>query len=406
MARKPSKKRRKDGRFCVYANGKFFYSAVSYADADRQAKEYRKQLEAGMRADATRITVREYAFKWLSIYKADVSDKTYNDYARLLNILVEEYGDYTCSSIMPDDARKVFAKRFKPKKAIGAPGYSGSTIKRARMLYISMFDAAIENRICSSNPFRSKVAKPKYGVDGTHREITPEERELILASDHWFQPVVMAMLYAGLRRGEALAVNLDTDLDDTGEWLHIQRAVRYEGNRPIVDTPKTDAGTRTVPVFPPLRQCLVGKTGLLAKSTRTGSYLTQTSFRMAWNSYVASIETKLNGVGQKRWYGLTAEAKANNPERYAEYIRLLNAGKKEEAEQLRLIDYKRFTVQPHDLRHSFCTMLRDAGVDMKQTIEWMGHADEKMVLRIYDHPGTKRASDSVKKVEKLLNLSQ
>lgn len=406
MTRKPSKKRRKDGRFRVRYNYKYFYSTISYADAERQAKEYRKKLEAGMSADAMKMTVREYAGKWLAIHKADVSDKTYDDYARLLNALIAECGDYACSAITPDDARKVFAKHFKPKKTVDSPGYSGSTIKRARMLYISMFDAAVENRICTSNPFRSRVAKPSYGADGSHRAITDEERELILTNDHWFQPAVMAMLYAGLRRGEALALNLDTDLEASGDWLNIHQAIRFEGNRPVLDEPKTDAGKRRIPVFPPLRPYVVNKKGLLAPSRQKGGYMTEASFRSAWRSYVASIEHRINTGLCRRWLGLSADEKANNPARYAEYVRLLDEGKKKEAEQLRLSDYTRFTVRPHDLRHSFCVMLRDAGVDMKQTIEWMGHADEKMVLRIYDHLGTKRATDSVQKVENLLRKGQ
>ncbi len=64
------------------------------------------------------------------------------------------------------------------------------------------------------------------------------------------------------------------------------------------------------------------------------------------------------------------------------------------------------SIRPHDLRHTYCTMLRDAGVDMKQAMIWMGHADEKMILRIYDHVGEKRTQNSVKQVEKLLNGMQ
>ena len=53
-----------------------------------------------------------------------------------------------------------------------------------------------------------------------------------------------------------------------------------------------------------------------------------------------------------------------------------------------------FAVRPHDLRHSYATWLRDIGVDIHQAIIWMGHADEKMILRIYDHPGTQRESEA------------
>ena len=51
-------------------------------------------------------------------------------------------------------------------------------------------------------------------------------------------------------------------------------------------------------------------------------------------------------------------------------------------------------IRAHDLRHTYCTMLRDAGVDIHQAIIWMGHADEKMILRIYDHPGRTREEEA------------
>ncbi len=38
----------------------------------------------------------------------------------------------------------------------------------------------------------------------------------------------------------------------------------------------------------------------------------------------------------------------------------------------------------HDT-HTFCTMLYEAGIDLKTAQRWMGHADEKMILRVYAH---------------------
>ena len=77
------------------------------------------------------------------------------------------------------------------------------------------------------------------------------------------------------------------------------------------------------------------------------------------------------------------------------------ATKKEEADALRFMDWKSWTVRPHDLRHSFCVMLRDAGVDMKLAIQWMGHADEKMILKIYDHVTDLRIRSAISSVNSL-----
>ena len=64
------------------------------------------------------------------------------------------------------------------------------------------------------------------------------------------------------------------------------------------------------------------------------------------------------------------------------------------------------SIRPHDLRHTYCTMLRDAGVDMHQAMIWLGHADEKMILQIYDHVTDRRTLESLNLVEKRLETMQ
>jgi len=41
-------------------------------------------------------------------------------------------------------------------------------------------------------------------------------------------------------------------------------------------------------------------------------------------------------------------------------------------------------------------------VDMKLAILWMGHADEKMIIRIYDHITERRISNAIQNVEKTI----
>lgn len=402
MARKPAKKRRADGRFCVRSHGLSFYSTVSWADAKRQADAYAKEIEAGLNVNAKNITVAQYAKKWLPLHKSGVGEKTYGEYARIMNKMIDVLGDYPVMSVMPDDAMVVFAKKF-PAKRDGQEGYSGSYIRKAKMLYCDFFDAALENGYCNRNPFRSVKVKPVMGEDGTHRQITQEERELIHKVQHPFRLAVMVMLYAGLRRGEVLALNADTDI--IGGYIRVTKAVAYVSNKAIIKQPKSKAGNRFVPVFPPLEEALKGAHGLIAPSVRKGKEMTESAFSSAWASYINAVECAMNGVAQKRWYGMTRADKQRDPSKYLQIVALREAGKIAEAEALRLEGWKRFTVRPHDLRHSFCTMCRDAGVDLKQAIEWMGHADEKMVLKIYDHVTERRTAESIQKVNKIIGNS-
>ena len=47
---------------------------------------------------------------------------------------------------------------------------------------------------------------------------------------------------------------------------------------------------------------------------------------------------------------------------------------------------------PHCLRHTYCTMLYEAGVDVLVAKQLMGHSDIKTTLGIYTHLSRKHAS--------------
>ena len=402
MPRAPSKRRGPDGKFRVRVGGRNFKSDVSWADANKKAQAYKREIEQGVHSDAHAVAVAVYANKWLPLHKSGVSDKVYNEYARYMNSLIDEFGQYALIDIKPDDAMQMFVSHYPPKTPQRMDGYSGSVIRKVKMLYRDFFDSAVENGYAVRNPFRSDKIKGITGKDGSHRQITDEERRLIHEVQHPFRLPVMVMLYAGLRRGEALALNIDTDVHDG--YIHVSRAVAHLSNQPNIKDPKTDAGSRSIPIFSPLAAELEGASGLIAPAVRSGKEMSSSAFASIWNSYISTVECYMNGVSQKRWYGLTNKDKQSNPQKYAKIKSLKQAGKTKEAEDLRLADWRSFTVRPHDLRHSFCTMLRDAGVDMKQAIEWMGHSDEKMILKIYDHVSTRRTAESIKKVDSFANF--
>ncbi len=43
----------------------------------------------------------------------------------------------------------------------------------------------------------------------------------------------------------------------------------------------------------------------------------------------------------------------------------------------------------------YCTMLYEAGIDLKTAQRWMGHADEKMILHVYAHLTDRQEQQSV-----------
>lgn len=366
-------KPRSDGRFVCYYKEKAFYGSTS-DEALAKREIYKQQIRLHQQ-NAGLYTVGEYANQWLPLYKADCSDKTYRDYAKQLETMVETIGDLPLDAVRPDHVQEVYA-RYK--------AYSASTIKRARMLYIDMFDAAVDNGYALSNPFRSRSVKPPKGYSGTHRLITEAEREAIIISTDPFRPAMMVMLYAGLRRGEALALDLDRDVDLDAKTIHVRYAVRFDSNQPILADPKTEAGERIIDIPEILVDALRNRHGLLCPRRTRGreqDLMSESAFKSAWAAFGHSVEARWNGCAQERWYGHRNEDLGRD-----------------------LPDWIRWTVRPHDLRISYCTMLRDAGVDLHQAMEYMGHADEKMILEVYDRLTDQRRQKSIRQIEKhLLN---
>ena len=57
------------------------------------------------------------------------------------------------------------------------------------------------------------------------------------------------------------------------------------------------------------------------------------------------------------------------------------------------------TFTPHELRHTFCTSLFEAGVDALTAKEQMGHADIQTTLSIYTHLSSQHKDKQADKME-------
>lgn len=371
--KKPTLKKRKDGRYkCKYHDIQFYGSTPEEAFAARQ--EYIDSQRTGM---SVYSTLTEYALPWLKRTFPTVAKSTYAGLAVHLEHLLNTIGEKRVFEIVPSDIKQVYTDHYK--------GLSNSYIKSARQLYCSLFDSAVADGLCRANPAREKTAKPHKGKKAAERILTPHERYWIehLCTDHRAWPLVMTMLYAGIRPQEAKAIDIDRDVDFINNTITVQQTAHIDpenGQKYVhTDEGKTEWSNRTIPLFPPLKQALTGKHGYLITSAH-GEAVTHTTWRVAWSSYKFAMETAINGM-QKRWYGRTREHKA-----------LIEAGKK-------LPEWITFDIVPYTLRHAFCRMCRDAGVEINTCRKWMGHADAQMILKVYDSVSEDRSEEMRKIVE-------
>lgn len=379
-------KQRSDGRYCAVYRGKQFM-AWDPDEALRLRDDYKYRCEHGY-DDLRPVSVRSYASDWLPLYKeGKVQLNTYNQYAVLLDKLNKIIGDRQMSAVTPDDAARVW-KLF--------DGQSRSQIRKAAYLYRKLFDSARESGYCRRNPFRSDVVSLPSGSSGSHRALEDWERQLIETTPHRMQLPALVMLYAGLRRGEVLALQYNHIKD---HYFEIRQAVTFAGAAPVVKGTKNESSMRRVPVLAPLRPWFYDEQDQLIKTfgyvlpSADGVLCSQSAWKRAWESYIATLETKLNGI-EKRWYHRTKEYKLSHPDEWANY-ETLRRQKPKQAEEYRLMGWRSITIRPHDLRHSFCEWAITSGVDPKTVMSWMGHSDERMIMKIYDHVTNKREAAAI-----------
>ena len=338
-------KKRPDGRYvCKYKGFSFYGRTQSEALAARE--EYKKQEKYG-RKPREKYTFAEYAAEWLPTYKSEVTINVYDAYVSRLNQIASILPKIEMRQITPSDIQRLY-------NAFSDRGEG--TRKKIAEVTRAVFRAAKNDGIVAMSPCEN--VRRKKGVTGTHRNLDDWEIKLIgdTCNNERMGVYAMVMLYAGLRRGEALALDVDRDVDFERGIIHVRRAIRRERSDYIVATPKTKAGIRDVPLFQPLRDVLRERHGhvIASKDDEIVSFSAVTD---AWKRYQNHL-SKIAG--------------------------------------------REVTIRQHDCRHTFATMLYNADVDIKTAARWMGHEDETMIMRIYAHLTEKKEENAIKKVENML----
>lgn len=375
--KKPTLKRRKDGRYrCVYKGLPF------YGKTPEEAFEARDEYKASLNKGFARIIVKEYALPWLkrAYPKGSVSDSTYSGLAIHLQHLIDVIGNKRIAEVIPSDIKQVYADQY--------AGLSNSYIRSGKQLFCLLFDAAVADGLIRFNPARDKSAKPHRGNKPKDRILSKQERTYIetLCTEHRTWPAVMCMLWAGLRPQEVKALDIDRDVDFVNDTITVRNTAHIDGQKYVfTDEMKTEWSNRQVPLFPPLKQALKGRHGRVITSAH-GKPVTIQTWKTAWDSYIFSMETAINGI-QKRWYGIRKDQQE----------------KKKAGTLPAWID---FDIVPYTLRHGFCVFLRDSGVEINTARRWMGHSDAKMILKVYDSVSGDREQNEREKIKKRLNQVQ
>lgn len=302
--------------------------AKTIAKLDEKVKEFRSNTAFGV--EQTNITVDDWEKQWFEAYKSGCRENTKKFYENLYNKHIQpvigsarlnQVREHTCQKILTDMSEE----------------YSVKTVSSVRSILFSLFDKAQANKFIVINPAAKLVAKGR--PKGERRALTEKERNAYLkaCTEHPFGDFAAVLYFFGLRRGEALALTKeDVCLD------HITVSKQYifpENNTPKLSYPKTDAGTREVFIPTKARQYIDFsdyEEGLLFCED-DGSPFSFSQIVDRWKSFIH--------------YALGKDT----------------------------------DITMHCLRHNYCTMLFEQGVDVFTAKELMGHDDINTTLSVYTH---------------------
>ncbi len=221
--------------------------------------------------------------------------------------------------------------------------YSQSTQTQVWNFTASALRRAYDDDVITKNP-ASKVKPPSGGsvkerFAWTHAEAA---KALEVLHGHRLECLIHFMLATGVRSGEALSLRWQ-DVDIETNHISILRTVERAGKNPSFGTPKTKHSTRTIPVHPDIITMLEQH-----RQAQTVERKKATS----WTEY-----------------GLVFPSKVGTPSDHRS-LRRVFAFIAQKAEVRHLT--------PHELRHTYRTFAKLAGVSNK-LISWlMGHASERI----------------------------
>jgi integrase len=188
------------------------------------------------------------------------------------------------------------------------------------------------------------------------RIASPEEATRLLAAlDEADRPLWACALYAGLRRGELLALRFE-NVDTKAGRIRVEQA--YDPVSRVFVEPKSRAGVRSVPIPAVLREHLA------AQRLRTG-----------------------------RAAGLAFGTTADTPFDYLRVTR--RAAKRWASANLEPIGL-------HEARHTFASLMIAAGVNAKALSSYMGHASVTITFDRYGHLFESARDEAIRRVDRFL----
>lgn len=320
-----------------------------------EAREAKGKRHAGARRPSSRIGFEQYFSEWIESYAGRTSrgfsETTRPEYRRpIVDHAVGRWGTWRLADVEPGDVRDLFGQMRKD-------GKSTSAIKKLRAALSAMFATAVDDSVLRSNPVagvRIPAARDAAPVDEKPKALTRAELRLLLAAvpKDWLL-FFEFLAHTGMRISEV--IGLRWEHLDLGATPKVEvREQFYKGERKSLKSTSSD---RDIPLSPGMAARLLARRRDEYRGPKTPVFASTRGTEMQpANVYHRVLAPAAISVG----FSEEVEGKDGEPR-------------------------KRSTVNFHRFRHTCASMLFEAGRNVKQVSEWLGHSDAGFTLRTYVH---------------------
>lgn len=251
---------------------------------------------------------------------------------------------------------------------------------------------AVDNNWLRKNPAKDCLKEYPYDPLNKREALTLTEQSRFidfLSKDKVYikyLPIVSLILETALRRGEALGLTWD-NVDFQSGVLRIDHQLHYysvNGKYCFkAGSLKTDFANRVIPLS---KEALT-----ILQNVKRNDYFTSINSGIEIDGYNKFIflNSRKNNVIIPRQFG---DAMIAASEKY-------NKKEEKSAEQEKREPELLPKITPHILRHTACTRMAEAGVDIKVLQTVMGHKRADITMNIYNHVDLSRIKKEFEKVD-------
>lgn len=373
---KENESQRKDGTYCYRWRTSDHKRHVVYARTLEELRE--KELAVlrdksdGIRTDAQKVTLNDIFDLWKQLKKG-LKENTFQNYIYMYEQFVrDDLGQHKIANLKRSDIRR-FYNRLIDNRCLKI-----STVDNIHTVLHQVVDIAVEDGYLRNNISDNALKELKQSRNlftEQRKALTLQEQEIFLnylqsskMYSHWY-PIFALMLGTGLRVGEATGLTWN-DVDLENNALSVNHTLVYFNHDKGgcyfgVNTPKTRAGERTVPIIESVREAIL----------QEKEY--QDSVGIKCNVRIDGFTDFIfvNRFGNTQHQGTLNKALRRIIRDCNQEI--LDKAKDDE----KVVLLPKFSC--HTLRHTFTTRLCESGMNIKVIQSVLGHADISTTLDIY-----------------------